>query len=149
LQELAEKNSITSKRAETLGKSSEQITIQDNPQRTKVYALQEDLENAKEFVTFMNSKNSWNPADVDKVSELLNKVKSSVSKHSRMQPDENEKKKGEFYSVFYKSANNFVDLGSKALEQLKTQGAPRPVTVGLVSPGYQRMVGDYNGAVSP
>jgi hypothetical protein len=149
LKELANQSSATGKRAEALGQASEQITIEDDPRRTKIYALREDLENAKEFTSFLNGKRSWSAADAGKVEELLNKVRSSVSKHSGMQVDDYEKNRGDFYSVFYKSANNFIDLGSKALEQLKTQGAPRPVMVGLVSSAYQSMVGEYNLALSP
>jgi hypothetical protein len=97
----------------------------------------------------MNSKGSWSASDSGKVEELLNKVRSSVAKHSGMKLDDYEKNRGDFYSVFYKSANNFLDLGSKALEQLKTQGAPRLVTIGLLGSAYQSMVGEYNLAVSP
>jgi hypothetical protein len=149
LKELTAQNSVTGKRAEALGKASERITIEDDPRRTKIYALQEDLENSKEFISFLNSKGSWSASDSGKVEELLNKVRSSVAKHSGMKLDDYEKNRGDFYSVFYKSANNFLDLGSKALEQLKTQGAPRLVTIGLLGSAYQSMVGEYNLAVSP
>jgi hypothetical protein len=149
LKELTDQNSVTGKRAEALGKASERITIEDDPRRTKIYALQEDLENSKEYISFLNSKGSWSASESGKVEELLNKVRSSVAKHSGMKLDDYEKNRGDFYSVFYKSANNFLDLGSKALEQLKTQGAPRPVTIGLLGSAYQSMVGEYNLAVSP
>lgn len=42
LKDLAEQRDITSKRAQTLGQLSEVVTMQGDPRREKVYAMQED-----------------------------------------------------------------------------------------------------------
>jgi len=52
LKELAEQRDITAKRAQTLGQSCEVVTMQSDPRREKVYAMQEDLQNAKELITY-------------------------------------------------------------------------------------------------
>jgi hypothetical protein len=145
MKELGEQRDVTAKRAQTLGQMSEVLTMQGDPRREKVYAMQEDLQNAKELISFFSTHGPWKRSDADSILDATNKLKESVDRHTTLYSQD----KTGFPAIFLKAANRLLGEVTQIYDQVRGEGAPRPSPLRWLAGEYSSMVGEYNLAISP
>jgi hypothetical protein len=145
MNDLAEQRDITAKRAQTLGQMSEVLTMQGDPRREKVYAMQEDLQNVKELISFFSSHGAWKRGDADNILDATNKLKESLDRHTQLYIQD----KTGFPAIFLKAGNRLLEEVTQIYDQVRAEGAPRPSPLRFLAGEYSSMVSEYNFAISP
>jgi hypothetical protein len=133
MKDLVEQRDITAKRAQTLGQMSEMLTMQGDPRREKVYAMQEDLQNAKELISFFSFL------------DATNKLKESLDRHAQLYTQD----KTGFPAIFLKASNRLLGEVTQIYDQVRAEGAPRATPLRFLGGEYSSMVSEYNFAISP
>jgi hypothetical protein len=145
MKDLAQQRDITAKRAQTLGQLSEVVTMQGDQRREKVYAMQEDLQNAKELITFFSNHGPWKRSHADSILDAMNKLKESLGRHTQLYTTD----KSGFPAIFLKAANRLLREVTQIYGQVRVEGAPRATPLRFLGGEYSSMVAEYNMAISP